>query len=293
MNQLGASTWIWTSPFTDAGLGLVGHAKELGFDVLELAIEDTRNVSAEAVREAGERAGVAFSVCGAFGPDRDLSHEHPAVRRAGIEYVKVCVDLAAGIGAPNFVGPMYSAVGKARMLEPEEREQQRRWAVESIKEVAEHAAERGVRLAVEPLNRFETDLVNTAEQALELCDRIGSENVGVLLDTFHMNIDEKSLGAAIELVGDRLFHVHTCENDRGTPGTGHVDWGEVFAALRAIGYDGQLVIESFTPAVRDIAKAVSLWRPLDAPSDELARSGARFLREAFEADRSLLLEAGA
>jgi D-psicose/D-tagatose/L-ribulose 3-epimerase len=283
MNQLGASTWIWTSPFTDAELGLVGRAKDLGFDVLELAIEDTDRVTAEAVHEAGERHGVGFSVCGAFGPDRDLSHDDPAVRRAGIEYVKACIDLAAGVGAPNVVGPMYSAVGKTRMLAPDEREQQRRWAVESIKEVAEHAAGQGVRLAVEPLNRFETDLVNTAEQALELCDRIGADNVGILLDTFHMNIDEKSIGRTVELVGDRLFHVHTCENDRGTPGTGHIEWDELFAALRAIDYQGQLVIESFTPALKEIAKAVSLWRPLDAPSDELAGSGARFLREAMNA----------
>jgi D-psicose/D-tagatose/L-ribulose 3-epimerase len=279
MIRLGASTWIWTSPFTDEGLGLVGHVKELGFDVLELAIEDVERVTAGTVREAGEREGVEFSVCGAFGPTRDLSHEDPTVRQAGVEYVKACVDLAAGVGAPNFVGPMYSAVGKARMLEPAEREQQRRWAVESLKEVAEHAAERGVGLAVEPLNRFETDLVNTAEQALELCDRVGSDQVGILLDTFHMNIDEKSFGAAIRLAGDRLLHVHACENDRGTPGTGHIPFDEVLGALRDIDYGGQLVIESFTPAVRDIAKAVSLWRPLDAPSDELARSGARFLRE--------------
>ena len=285
MEQLGASTWIWTSPFTDDDLGLVGRAKALGFDVLELAIEDTERVTAEAVREAGEREGMGFSVCGAFGPDRDLSHEDPAVRRTGVEYVKACVDLAAGIGAPNFVGPMYSAVGKTRMLAPDEREQQRRWAVESIKEVAEHAAAKGVRLAVEPLNRFETDLVNTAEQALELCDRVGADNVGILLDTFHMNIDEKSLGGAVELVGERLFHVHSCENDRGTPGTGHIEWSELLAALRAIDYRGQLVIESFTPAVRDIAKAVSLWRPLDAPSDELAGAGARFLRDAVDAAR--------
>ena len=106
------------------------------------------------------------------------------------------------------------------MLEPHEREQQRGLAVESLKVVAEYAAERGVRLGVEPLNRFETDLVNTAEQALELCDRVGAGNVGVLLDTFHMNIEEKSLGDAIRLVGDRLLQLHACENDRGTPGHG-------------------------------------------------------------------------
>ncbi len=281
--QLGASTWIWTSPFTDDELWLAGRVRELGFDLLEIAVEAPERISADAVRAAGEAAGVGFTICGAFGADRDLSHDDPAVRQDGIAYVKALVDLAADIGAPHVVGPMYSAVGKARMLEPDAREQQRGWAVESLKVAAEHAAARGVRLAVEPLNRFETDLVNTAEQALELCDSVGSPDVGILLDTFHMNIDEKRLGDAVRLVGDRLLQVHTCENDRGTPGTGHVPWADLFAALRDTGYAGPLVIESFTPAVRDIAKAVSLWRPLDAPSDELAGRGARFLREAIAA----------
>ena len=203
------------------------------------------------------------------------------MRRNGVAYVKQLVDLAAAIGAPHVVGPMYSAVGRTRMLEAAEREQQRALAVESLKAVAAYAGERDVRLAVEPLNRFETDLVNTSEQVLELIDRVGADNAGVLLDTFHMNIDEKSLGDAIRLVGERLLQVHTCENDRGTPGTGHVPWDDVFTALADIGFDGPLVIESFTPELEEIAKAVSLWRPLDAPSDELARNGARFLRESL------------
>jgi D-psicose/D-tagatose/L-ribulose 3-epimerase len=281
VNPLGASTWIWTSPFGDEALGLVGRAKEFGFDILEIAVEDPDLITAARVREAGEQAGVTFTVCGAFGPDRDLSHEDPAVRAIGIDYVKRCVDLAAELGAPHFVGPMYSAVGKTRMLDPLERDAQRALAVESLKHVADYAATRNVALAVEPLNRFETDLVNTAEQALELLELVGSDQLGVLLDTFHMNIDEKSLGDAVRLVGDRLLQVHTCENDRGTPGSGHVQWSELFAALRDIDFTGPLVIESFTPAVKEIAKAVSLWRPLDAQPDELARRGAAFLRESL------------
>ena len=169
MNQVGASTWIWTSPFSDAELGLVARAKQFGFDLLEIAVEDPALISGDA-RPRGRRRRPAsgFTVCGAFGPDRDLSHEDAGIRRVGIDYVKQCVDLAAAIGAPHVVGPMYSAVGKTRMLEPAEREQQRALAVESLKVVADYAGERGVRLAVEPLNRFETDLVNTAEQVLEL-----------------------------------------------------------------------------------------------------------------------------
>jgi D-psicose/D-tagatose/L-ribulose 3-epimerase len=172
-------------------------------------------------------------------------------------------------------------VGKTRLLEPHEREAQRRLAVEGLKALADHAAEHGVKIGVEPLNRFETDLVNTAEQALELVDRVGGDSVGVLLDTFHMNIDEKSLGDAVRLVGDRLVQVHTCENDRGTPGTGHLPWGDLFEALHDIDFQGPLVIESFTPGIAEIAKAVSLWRPLDAAPDDLARNGAAFLRAAL------------
>ena len=281
MNPLGASTWIWTSPFGDESLELVVRAKQFGFDVLEIAVEDPDRITGSRLREAGERAGVTFTVCGAFGPDRDLSHDDAAIRRIGIEYVKRCVDLAAELGAPHFVGPMYSAVGKTRLLDPLERGAQRSLAVESLKVVADYAGERGIALGVEPLNRFETDLVNTAEQALELIDLVGAPSLGVLLDSFHMNIDEKSLGDAVRLVGSRLLQVHTCENDRGTPGTGHFPWDDLFEGLRDIDFAGPLVIESFTPDIKEIAKAVSLWRPLDAPSDELARRGATFLRESL------------
>ena len=111
-----------------------------------------------------------------------------------------------------------------------------------------------------------------------MCDAVGVENVGLLLDTYHMNIEEKSLGDAIRLAGERVFHFHSCENDRGTPGTGHVPWSDAFAALTDIGYGGQVVIESFTPAVKEITRAVSLWRPLDASGDELAAGGLAFLR---------------
>lgn len=177
---------------------------------------------------------------------------------------------------------MYSATGKTRLLTPNDREQQRRWATESLREVASYAGERGVSLAIEPLNRFETDLVNTVDQGLDLCERIGADNVGLLLDTFHMNIEEKFIPHAVRAAGDRVFHVHACENDRGTPGSGHVDWDGLFAALREIDYSGQLVIESFTPTIMEIARAVSLWRPLAASDDDLARDGLAFLRERLE-----------
>ena len=150
-------------------------------------------------------------------------------------YLEGCIDLAAAVGSPHVAGPMYSATGKARLLPPDQRDQQRAWAAESLRQVADYAGERGVRLALEPLNRFETDLVNTVEQGLDLCHQTGRDNVGLMLDTFHMNIEEKSISAAMALAGDRLFHMQVAENDRGTPGRGHVPWEEVLGALDAAG----------------------------------------------------------
>lgn len=278
-NPLGACTWLWTAGFSDADAGLAGRVAGLGFSVLEVCVESTDHITADALRRAGDEAGVGFSVCGAFGPDRDLAHRDRGPRETALGYIAWCVELAAAIGAPVVCGPMYSAVGKARLEDAGERADERRRCVEGLKRAAEHAERRGVRLALEPLNRYETDLVNTTEQGLELCAEVGSSAVGLLLDTYHMNIEEKSLGAAIRAAGDRLYHFHACENDRGTPGTGHVPWTDVFAALADTGYAGQVVIESFTPRVREIARAVSLWRALDAEGDALAAGGRAFLQD--------------
>ena len=283
--QFGASTFIWESPFGDDKMHLAKHVADLGFDVLEICIEDPSLVSGSAIRQAAEEAGVGVSVCGAFGPDRDVSHEDADRRQLGVDYLKFCVDLAAEVGSPNVIGPMYSATGKARLLPEEEREQQRQWAASSLREVADYADEHGVGLAIEPLNRFETDMVNTVEQGLDLCERIGRDNVGLLLDTFHMNIEEKSIPNAIRAAGERVRHFHACENDRGAPGSGHVEWEEVFDALSDISYDGMVVIESFTPEIQEIARAVSTWRPVAPSGDDLARDGLVFLKDRLSARR--------
>jgi D-psicose/D-tagatose/L-ribulose 3-epimerase len=277
--RFGASTFIWESPFGDDKLHLAQRVASLGFDTLEICIEDPARVSADAVRRAAAEAGITIAVCGAFGHNRDVSHEEPGRRRLGIDYLKSCIDLAAAVEAPSVIGPMYSATGKTRLLPDAEREQQRTWAADSLREVGEYAAARGVGLAMEPLNRFETDLVNTVEQGLDLCERIGLDNVGLLLDTFHMNIEEKSIPDAIVAAGARLRHFHACENDRGAPGSGHVEWDDVFAALAENGYDDIVAIESFTPEIKEIARAVSTWRPVAQSGDALAREGLTFLKQ--------------
>lgn len=280
--RFGASTFIWASPFGDDKVaGLAERVAGLGFDTLEICIEDPALVSADAVVAAAEAAGVSVSVCGAFGPDRDVSHEDASVRRGGVEYLRTCVDLAAAVGSESVSGPMYSATGKARLLSESEREQQWGWGVQSLQEVADYAAERGVGLAIEPLNRFETDMVNTVEQGVRLCDRIGRDNVGLLLDTFHMNIEEKDIAGAIRAAEGHIRNFHACENDRGAPGSGHVEWLNVSAALSEVRYDGLVVIESFTPEIKEIARAVSTWRPVAESGDALADDGLRFLKDAM------------
>jgi D-psicose/D-tagatose/L-ribulose 3-epimerase len=276
--QLGLSSFVLASPFSDGDGAAFDRVAALGYDLIEVCVENPALVSAAGLLAHAERTGLAIGVCGAFGPDRDVSSEDPKRRADGIRYLQACIKLAEAVGSPHVAGPMYAPTGQARMLSPEERKLQRQRAADSLREVAAFAADRGVRLAIEPLNRFETDLVNTTEQGLELVELIGANNVGLLIDTFHMNIEEKSIGEAVRRAGDRVFHVQVSENDRGTPGSGHVPWDEFFAALADIDYRGQIVIESFLPTVVEIARAVSLWRPVATSMDELARDGIAFLR---------------
>src|SRR5919202_172684 len=268
---------IEETSLSDADLGLFGKVKSFGYEQVEVCIEDPGRLTASAVAKAAAEEGLSVLVCGAFGPDRDISHEDEQRRRGGTGYLRHCVDFAAAVGRPLVSGPMYAPTGQARLLDAGARAAQWARAIESLAQVAEHARAANVRLAVEPLNRFETDLVNTVEQGIRLCADVGADNVGLLLDTFHMNIEEKSLPAAITTAGPRVFHFQASENDRGTPGSGHIAWEEIVAALRGIDYAGSVVVESFLPTVQEIARAVSLWRPVADSMDALAADSVRFL----------------
>jgi D-psicose/D-tagatose/L-ribulose 3-epimerase len=279
--KFGASTFIWVSPFSDATLNLTEKVRDMGFDILEICVEDPKTIDPKTILPRLEKAGVEATICGAFGPNRDASSDDPAVRKQAVDYIKTCADLSQALQSSVVVGPMYSAVGKARLLSKDEKAKQWKLGVESLQEAADYAGERRVRLALEPLNRFETDFINTVDQGLELVERIGRPNVGLLLDTFHMNMEEKDLGAAIRQAGPHLFHFHTCENDRGTPGSGHVEWTIVKEALKDVGYAGPVVIEAFNSDIKEIARAVALWRPLAASPDSLAQEGVQFLKGLF------------
>jgi D-psicose/D-tagatose/L-ribulose 3-epimerase len=277
--KFGASTFIWVSPFSNQTLNLIDKVKNIGFDYLEICIEDPETIDVPTIRNYLNEKGVQALVCGAFGPNRDISSEDATIRIQGVEYIKTCIDIAAELGSPLVSGPMYSATGKTRLLTPEEKKQQWSWAAENMKIVADYAAEKNIKLAVEPLNRFETDFMNTVQQGLDFFELVDRDNVGFLLDTFHMNLEEKDIAEAIKLAGSKIFNFHSCENDRGTPGTGHIPWNEVFHALKEISYDGPVVIESFTTEIKEIARAVSQWRPLAPSQDSLGEEGLQFLKK--------------
>ncbi|MGD0005052.1 MAG: sugar phosphate isomerase/epimerase family protein [Anaerolineaceae bacterium] len=279
--KFGANSFIWVSPFSNNSLEILDKVKAMGFDVFEPALEEPGLVDAERLGERLQQLGLDCSVCGAFGPTRDLSSEDAAIRANAFEYICALVDAAAAVGAGVVNGPMYSAVGKARLLPPAERRAEWQRAVEGLRRAAGYAGEHAVRLAIEPLNRYETDMINTAAQGLEMIDAVGAANLGLHLDTFHMHLEEKDSAAAIRLAGPRLFHFHACENDRGVPGTGQVHWQAIAQALEQIDYRGSVVIESFTPDLEEIARAVCLWRPIAPDQDTIARDGLRFLKKLF------------
>lgn len=277
--QIGVNTWVWTSPFSTSDFHLIPKIKAMGFDLIEVALDDAATIDADLLRKSAADNGLSISICGAFGPNRDISSDDPGVRQLGYDYIAGSIRFAEKVGSTLFSGPIYSAVGKTRLVRPEQKARERAWCVENMRALGKVASDAGVTVGVEPLNRFETNMINLAEQAIALIEEVDHPAYKVHIDTFHGNIEEKSIPDAIRRAGSLLGHFHACENDRGTPGTGHQDWIGIRDALHDIAYQGAVVIESFTPGAVEIAKAAAIWRPLAPSQDELASEGARFLRQ--------------
>jgi len=276
--RFGINSFLFTSPFTTESTRLFSTFKRWGFDTVEIPIEDPSHIDPAKVRAAADKAGIAIgSVCAAMGPGRDFrgTDEDQA---AAMAYCTALVDQSVILGCPRVVGPLYSVVGKADAVE---RAQQKiEWAlvVKNLKVLAKYAETHGVILCVEPLNRFETDFLNTCDQGLKLIKAVGSPALKLLLDTFHMNIEEKDSAVAIRKAGKHLGHFHACGSDRGTPGGDHIDWPSITQALKAVRYDNDVVIESFTTDVKVIARAAAIWRKIEPKRNDIAINGIKFLR---------------
>jgi len=279
MMRFGVNGWVWVSPLTTASLKeLAPRVRAMGFDWFEIPLETIGDLDyAEGARILRDN-GLGVSVCAAMGPDRDLIHPDAAIRANGAAYIRQCVDAIHTLGGSSIVGPIYSSVGRVWQQSAAERAHDVDLLVGQLKALAGYAGDHGAVLCIEPLNRFETSFLNLASQAIEVIDRVDHPACRIMLDSFHMNIEEKSLGRAIRETGSRLAHFHACENDRGAPGSGNVTWNEVAAALKEIGYDGPVVIESFTDKVKSIARAAAIWRAFEPSQDALAENGLHFLR---------------
>jgi D-psicose/D-tagatose/L-ribulose 3-epimerase len=279
VRPVGVSPWVWASPVTDAVLAdLIPRIAAFGFDAVELPIERPGDWSPTRTRDLLAAHGLtAAAVCAVTPPGRDLVRAAPAVVEATAAYLKTCVDSAAAVGAPCVGGPVYAAVGRTWRMSAADRATCYADFRRALSPVADHAARRGVGIGVEALNRYETSVVNTVEQTVELIDGL-PPSVGLMIDTYHLNIEEADPYAAVALAGPYLKHVQVSGTNRGAPGADHFDWPRFFAALGATGYGGAVCIESFTADNETIATAASIWRPLAPSQDRLAQDGLAYLR---------------
>ena len=273
--RFGVNTFIWAASFDPKAIPLEA-IKRHGIDGIEVPLFSPQDFDVKGVKKAQRDYDLACTACSVNPPGINPTSDDAAVRARSIEHWKQVIGTAARAGVRLVAGPVYSPVGylPGRRRTAEEW----RWGVEFFRALDSALRDAGVTLAVEPLNRFETYYLNTAADAVRMVEEVGSPQIGILFDTFHANIEEKDVPAAYRHCGRRLMHVHTCENDRGIPGSGHVDWTGVFAALRAIGYDGWLTIESFNSTIKELAAATAIWRDLAPSLDDIAFQGVAFLK---------------
>ncbi len=253
----------------------------MGFSHVEIPVEDPDIIDAIEVRQALAANGLKAVVCGAFGQTRDLTHDDPAVHQVCFDYLEKCFEFCLAWDTKFVAGPMYSAVGKTRLLPPDERKREWDLAVTNLRKASERAATHGLFLAIESLNRFESDLVNTADDLLRLVTDIDRPSAKIMLDSFHMTLEERDLAKAIITVGDHLIHMQVSENYRGAPGTGLTPWAELKKGLDAVNYNGVISIESFTPNSQELAGAVCIWKPFAETQDQFAIDGLAFLKSLY------------
>ncbi|MGW1091951.1 sugar phosphate isomerase/epimerase family protein [Streptomyces sp. NPDC002596] len=280
---LGANPWIWHSPVTYEALGdVLPILSAWGFDCVEIPMENERDWEPVAVTKLLDASGIApAAVVAVMPPDRNLVRTDPQTVAVTQDYLRRCVDAAHALSAPTVAGPVYTAVGRTWRMDRIERAAAYAELRENLAPVVDHARAAGVRIAVEPLNRYETSLLNTVGQTLDALAGLPEDSIGLALDTYHQNIEERSLPDAVRRAAGRIVHVQVCANDRGTPGADSLDWPGFLTALTTSGYRGPLCIESFTAHNDAIAIAASVWRPLADTQDAIATEGLAFLRRAL------------
>jgi len=274
--KVGVTTYIWAADFTPSHLDVLPRVKAWGFDGIELPIFRPQGFPATELRQGIEGAGLECTAAIALVGGLSLVDEDEGVRRRTLAHVRDTIEVAADLGARVLAGPAYTPVGQL----PGRRRTEGEWqhAVEAYQALEPTLAACDVTLAIEPLNRFETYFLNTVADGVALCQAAGCPHVGLLFDTFHANIEEKDAAASLRLAAPHVRHIHMSENDRGTPGSGHVDWAGVAGVIREIAYDGWLTIEGFGFALGDLSAAASIWRDIERTPEAIPADGVRFVR---------------
>lgn len=279
MVKYGVNNWVWGPGDMDTLLKSIKKAKEMGFNGIEIPIEDPKKIDKKKILDAlGSWDLQCGSIAGVTSLGRDLISPNKAIRKNTKKYIRSCIDFAVEFGSDIVGGPFYSTVGKLKSTLSKDTEW--KYAVSGFKEIGAYAEDNGVYLTIEPLNRFETYFLNLTSDCIRLVRDVDNPMVKVQLDTFHANIEEKSIPNAIREAGNLLYHIQACENDRGTPGSGHIEWVEIAKALKDIKYDHWLVIETFPPGYKEMA--VCIWRPLADTQDDIAIDGIKFLKKSMQ-----------
>lgn len=276
--RIGLNTFLVSPGFTDSDLALIYEFKSYGADVVELAIVEPSKVSVPKLKAALVESGLERPIiCGAFGPGRDL-RGGPEEVATSFTYIEDLIDLAVVLDSKIVCGPMYSETGRSGAHTAQEREAQLTQIAEALRPLCAKAESAGIVLAIEPLNRFETDCINTLEQGVALIKQVDSPALKLHIDTFHMHIEEDDSASAIIKYGPYIAHVHASASHRGLLGEDQVDWKGILGALQKIAYEGDIVIESFSEGNKTIARAAAIWRRLYDSPKQLAVEGINFLK---------------
>lgn len=279
--NIGMNLLLWTSQVTEEHFPVIAAIRATGFDGVELPIFDGTLAQYQNIGRELKNQGLRSTAVTVVGPETNPSSSDAAIRQAAVDRLKWVIDMIHAFGGETLCGPYHSPLGVFSGTGATKDE--KKYAAETLRTVAEYAAKAKVRLAIEYLNRFECYFINTAVDTAAFVKQVNHPNFGCMYDTFHAHIEEKDPVSAIATVAPHLFHVHISENDRGTPGTGQVRWADSFKAIKKTGYDGWMVIEAFGRALPELAAATRVWRDFFTSREEVYQEGYDFIRKHLKA----------